>query len=576
MSRRRIVGYAVWLLLACVLYFFENNTGTRIVLAASVLLPLIPQVRDVLFSRDGALGEGFRPGIGVHTFTCAEETEPGDVRPFRTGDPVNRVHWKLSAKRGELMIREDRRTEDSSYGGGREDSSYDGGTADASYGCGTTNASYDGGVADQDDAQSGETARRGITTDKAERKNIATDKATRKKRLMAGMTALLLILPLTLLIPEIGNGMKALCNRLFDASEAVNTYVYERFPVRDGQSVTAAAAVLILFLSALAGILVLSRSRLMAIGLMAGVVIFQVFFGISFPGWVNVLLFAVFILFMARRPWGRNGRTTAGRLGGRNGVTTAGGPWERNGMIAAAAAMCVISLAVVLFFPGVDAKTEEASERVRDFFSEISGGNAGSIIETPEGEIETRHVHTQSLTDGLQEARTEREFRMVTEEEEQISIPHWVNYLKIILLFLMTVALLIIPFLPFLWMNARRKKAMEARKVFSSENVSEAVCAIFRQVIAWLEAVNKDAGNLPYREWSEHLAECFPAEYANDFEAGALLFEEAAYSDHTLEEKHREQMMELLNTTEKMLLSEADRKERFRLKYRECLWAGEG
>ena len=40
MMKRRI-GWAFWLLTAALLYFFENNTGTRVLLAASVLLPLI-------------------------------------------------------------------------------------------------------------------------------------------------------------------------------------------------------------------------------------------------------------------------------------------------------------------------------------------------------------------------------------------------------------------------------------------------------------------------------------------------------------------------------------------------------
>ena len=39
MMKRRI-GWAVWLLTAALLYFFENSTGTRALLTASVLLPL--------------------------------------------------------------------------------------------------------------------------------------------------------------------------------------------------------------------------------------------------------------------------------------------------------------------------------------------------------------------------------------------------------------------------------------------------------------------------------------------------------------------------------------------------------
>ena len=40
MKANRLV-YAVWLLAATALYFFENNTGTRAILAASILVPLI-------------------------------------------------------------------------------------------------------------------------------------------------------------------------------------------------------------------------------------------------------------------------------------------------------------------------------------------------------------------------------------------------------------------------------------------------------------------------------------------------------------------------------------------------------
>ena len=40
--RRRWAGYAGWLMLGICLYFFENNTGTRVILACSALVPLFP------------------------------------------------------------------------------------------------------------------------------------------------------------------------------------------------------------------------------------------------------------------------------------------------------------------------------------------------------------------------------------------------------------------------------------------------------------------------------------------------------------------------------------------------------
>ena len=49
--KKRCLGYAVWLLMAACLYFFENNTGTRVVLALSLAAPLVPALRRVWRAR---------------------------------------------------------------------------------------------------------------------------------------------------------------------------------------------------------------------------------------------------------------------------------------------------------------------------------------------------------------------------------------------------------------------------------------------------------------------------------------------------------------------------------------------
>ena len=104
--KKRIIGYAVWLILACLLYFFENNTGTRIVLACSLLLPFVPIIRRSLFGRDELIRRPRELTQTVQTFADRPEDDPGDVRAYQPGDPVNRIHWKLSAKRNELLVRE--------------------------------------------------------------------------------------------------------------------------------------------------------------------------------------------------------------------------------------------------------------------------------------------------------------------------------------------------------------------------------------------------------------------------------------------------------------------------------------
>lgn len=495
---KRILGWAAWLIPACLLYFFENNTGTRIVLACTLLLPLIPAVRRGLFATDAA---GTQPGTisrSVRIPVSREEEDTGGVRAYLPGDPVNRIHWKLSAKRDELLVRELPKLQ----------------TA--------------GEAETRSVSENGQTAASGW----------------RKRGFRTSLILFLLCLILLIAIPPARQGLKALLNRLFEASESVNAYAYTRFAVSADEPVAFAAVLLGIMGVSLVALVLLSGSRLPVLAVMAGVVLFQIFFGLSFPAWINVPLFTLFFLRMLKRPGNR--KTVWFVLGG----------------------VVLISLAVLLLFPGVDAATEAASETVRDQLSRMAQSITGVTQEPTGGETETRRAQMQSLTSGGGEARTEREFRLVTEEEEQIAMPHWVNYLRIILLLFLTAAAVILPFLPFILLNQRRKKAMEARAVFQSGNVREAVAAIFQHLTAWLEATGHGGGNTPYAEWNVRLS----PDYAERYAACEKLFEEAAYSTHEMKEEQRQQALALLNETEQILRKRADWKQQLRLRYRECLW----
>ena len=71
---------------------------------------------------------------------------------------------------------------------------------------------------------------------------------------------------LTLLaaVPSANEGLRALMNRLFDASEAVNAYAYARFDVPDDQPVAFAVMLLSAAGLSIAAMVLLSRSRLPA------------------------------------------------------------------------------------------------------------------------------------------------------------------------------------------------------------------------------------------------------------------------------------------------------------------------
>lgn len=496
--KRRYVYYAAWLILACLLYFFENNTGTRIVLACSLLLPFAPIVRRSLFEKKAVSPQPQAITQTIRTFANREYDDPGDVRTYLPGDPVNRIHWKLTAKRDELLVLE----------------------------------------------QAREKVQEETETKAVWETEQPTANNAKKRIALIAFSVFLFSLMLLMAIPSANQGMQALLNRLFAASETVNAYTYERFAVPADTPVAVAVVLLTVMGFSLLGMTLLSGSRFPALGLMAACVLFQVYFGLAFPAWVNVPIFALFVLRILKRPWGKQT------------------------ILCALAGVTAVTFAVLLIWPGVDASTEMASEAVRDRLSQMAQSITGTTREQPAGEIETRHVHTQSLTSGDQEAQPDREYRLVTVEEEQISMPHWINYLRIILLLLLAVALVILPFLPFVLLNQRRKKALDARKVFDSVNVSEAVFAIFQHVATWLEAMGYGEDNTPYAAWSAEIA----PDYAARFSACEKLFEEAAYSTHEMKEADRQQALALLNETEQALQQRADWKQRLRLKYKECLW----
>lgn len=498
--RKRFIGGVVWLLLAACLYFFENNTGTRIVLLCSLAAFLVPPVRAAFFGADASMGEDRPRRRTVRTFSQMEEEEPGDVRLYQPGDPVRRIHWKLSAKRGELLIRESE----------------------------------------------------AVTDPREEKRTVPSPEATGKERFRARATWVLIVLALIsvallFLLPQARLGAQALCNRLFAASEAVNAYAYRYYPVPEGQSAALACVLLSLFAGALTGLMILSTSRLLPLGLMAAFTLFQVYFGLALPALILVPLYSLFSVLLMRRPV------------------------LRSDLLAFGVLVLVLSLVTALLLPGVDPATERASEAVRDYLSELSQSVTGTVAEAPEGETETRHIHPRSLAEGDQAARTGRTFRLVTALEKQISQPQWVDWLKILLLAVLSSLLLILPFTPFLLLNARRKKVREAEKRFQSEDTAEAVRAVFSRVVQWLDATGRGGGNRLYRDWSQSLSGDFPEGYAERFVRCAMDVEEAAYSSHPLPEEKRAQALELLRETERTLWSAADLKQKFLLKYWMCL-----
>ncbi len=506
---RRWWPWLAWTVTAGIFCFFENNTGTRVLLVWSLLLPLILRLIGTETPPERPRPRAEKRTEPRETQTAGDTDEPGQIREYIPGDPIRRIHWKLSAKTGRLLIREN-------------DTAPEIMTA-----VGTRQITADG------------------------RKEPRSDTMRRKAALLAlavfAVSAVLLIA-----LPGPRNGAASLLNALFDRSEAVNAYRYVRLRVPAGQGSGPAWPFLGTAAASVIAMILLSKSRVQALTAAVLLAAGQAYLGLSLPAWANIVLFCPLILLVLPRRWNR------GRL------------------LACVAALMAVAMIVALVRPGVDAGIENASERVRDALSRMTGQTAGESAEMPPSVTDARHVHTQSLLRGGNSAVIARTYRLLTVEEQQIALPRWFDYMRTILYLLLTVAVIVLPFLPFAVLNRRRKRAMEARRVFGSDHYAEAICAMFRHVIAWLESTGHGCGNLLYREWPDRLRPAMREEYAENFEAGALLFEEASYSDHAMTEEQREKLAELLAQTERMLYRRADWKKRLRLRYVECLWIGSG
>ena len=374
----------------------------------------------------------------------------------------------------------------------------------------------------------------------------AHDKA---RRMTAALCLAVVVLVLLFLLPAARESLKCLLNYLFAASEAVNTYVYDRFSVAADASPTPALLLLGGLIAVLLSLAFLRRSSLIPFLFALFLAFAEIWLGLTPPPLLNALLFALLMLLALRIRDPRN-----------------------------AGAVLLASVAVFLFvsavFPGVNAALEERSELARDRLDVLEQRITGTYAEensAVQSAREENRLHEGAGADKEDGTRNDRGYQHLYEQEQQISRPQRVRYLKILLLTLAIIALLTLPFAPFLFFNAKRKRSLARRAAFASPDCAEAIRAMFLHLTAYLEACGMGAGNRSFSHWPELLSGHMPADYVRQYRRAAAIFSEAAYSAHPMTEEQRTDMEKILDETEHILYDEADWKQKLRLKYVECL-----
>ena len=368
-------------------------------------------------------------------------------------------------------------------------------------------------------------------------------------RMTAALCLAAVVLVLLFFLPAARESLKCLLNRLFSASEAVNTYVYDRFSVAADASPTPALLLLGGLMAVLLLLSFLRRSRLIPFLFALLLAFAEIWLGLTPPPLLNALLFALLMLLALRVRDLRN----AGAV-----------------LLASAAVFFFISAV----FPGVNAAQEERSELARDRLDALEQRITGTYVEensTAQSAREENRLNEGADAGIKDDTRNDRGYQHLYEQEQQISRPQRVRYLKIILLTLGILALLTLPFTPFLFFNAKRKRSLARRAAFASPDCAVAIRAMFLHLTAYLEACGMGAGNRSFSRWPELLSGHMPTDYVQKYRYAASLFSEAAYSTHPMTEEQRTNMEKFLDETERILYDEAGWKQKLRLKYVECL-----
>lgn len=377
---------------------------------------------------------------------------------------------------------------------------------------------------------------------------------SRKRRiLLAGVISAVAILA-AVALPSARNGIAALSNRLFARSEAFNRYFYNYFSVWGDalQRDERVARCLLAIVEASATTWVIAMPCPGAMAISAGLCGLQIYFGVVSGTWQTLSVF-ICLIYMAL--WQREEFRS----------------WRHQ--IALLVCLLLMSALVFAMFPGVDATLERFSEDIKDRFarSAIQGTITLTEEETisltrHESQLQEENVH---LTDV--DGQAEREYQKKQAYQQELSLPRQIDYLKLLGIFLGMVLLLIGPFLPLIWMDRKRKKARELRKAFETDNLNRAVCAMFQHIAECLSLGRVQMQTISFSHLTCQSAFFLSEEYCLEYEKAIPIWLQAAYSDHPISCEQKEMVYSLLRQTERMVWENATRKQRWKLRYADCL-----
>ena len=306
----------------------------------------------------------------------------------------------------------------------------------------------------------------------------------------------------------IGGGIADLINSFYDTAEATQAYLYRRIPGGGGDPRMGAA-----WASCLIGLIAalppakFRRDALMLIAVIA--MLAYAYYGlIPSPICIAVLLAALMI------------------AAGRGNILSS---------LPVMLAVMLIFGAVMLIAPGENYALSRMDKNFRDRFALSS-----RLIESPDTGLDD--------LSGLDDINEPTPQDTSVDDTVFGGIPRRFVGIAIAVLIIAAIAAVI-----YLLWKRFDKKRKALREGIDSHDPRTAVMAMFPYSVRWLKAGGVDTDAHPFSELTPYVAGEFSQDYANRYKKMYLLWREAAYSDHRIDDASKNKMEEFMKDTSEMI-----------------------
>ena len=308
-------------------------------------------------------------------------------------------------------------------------------------------------------------------------------------------------------------GIGLIMNSVYDASEASQAYIYDRFNIgatADEQStmcIRTAAVLLSTAIGLLAALPPAAVRRAVGLGAAIYAMILFAYYGILPAAACVAIIIAALVFVLAR-----------------------GGLLSALPVLAASLAIFGI---IMLISPGEIYGISRADENFRDRFA----------LRSAYLENDVQQDYQDDMNDNFED---EDEFK---DENGQIFSQHkWLLPLIIALLILAGLGVA-----AYLFYRRFKKRRAANREGIDSDDPRTAIVAMFPYAVRWLKAADLDVGGKNFASLVEPLRKDVSDQYSKYYSSMYVLWREAAYSDHEMIPEKKHDMREFMEETANMV-----------------------